>query len=528
MKSQEELWAEEFSELFPKARALDADALAVLRNYYAPVTMEIGRSFQPDETKLETAYKKSFAKAIRESNDAISEADFRQLLYTTMKSESAEEKTADVTQMKAVSPDVGYSSEEHTHDSGQGVDAGNRSRTIAIIGGICLIMIALVLFNVYMSKSRRSEIESDPKDKKAFLTEVFDKATAIESDREKLAFLQKAYSILPYYSIKSEIDNLESEQFHETKDVFYNEAGEIDYWMESEYDESGNCTKSAYFNSNGEQTTLTTYTYDNKNRLIERREHGEYPSVYQYEYDRNKRIEKYSEGNSDTFTVLSEKTYDSLGRVTRQIRYPTNEDNNRYEQECEYDGHSTTKNFFYYNGMLTDGYEVQRTSDSTLKAVTYENGGKKLGFTINEEDDAGNIILRTFYRDEDSEGIIVEKAEYDSEGKPLILEYREREYGSADYGTWIMEQNTYDDRGLLIRKNGYAKENEQYQLTYSEEYTYDEEERLLQKIRSSRSDRATDTYEYNDTGYHLTHETVYGDDKDTYRWESDYIYIPYQ
>ncbi len=535
MKRQEELWAEEFSELFPKAKALDADALAVLRNYYAPVTMEIGRSFQPDETKLETAYKKSFAKAIRESDDAVSEPDFRQLLYTTMKSGFAEEKTAAVTQMKAVSPDIGVhrintgnTPEDRTHDSGKVADANNRSRTFAIIGGICLIMIALVLLNVYKSKNRLSEIESDPKDKKAFLTEVFDKSAMIESDREKLAFLQKAYSILPYYRIKSAIDNLESAQFHEKKKVIYNEADEIDYWVESEFDESGNLTKETYFNANGEQTSLITYTYDDKNRLIEQRGHGEYPSVYQYEYNENKRIEKYSEGDSDTFTVSSETTYDSLGRVTKRISYPSYEGDSTYEQEYEYDGHSVIKDFYYCDGILTDGYEVQKSSDSTLKAVFYVNDGQ-LGFTINKEDDAGNIILRTFYRDDDSEGRIIGRAEFDSDGRPLTLEFRYRIAGTTDYGSWEMEQNTYDDRGLLIRKNGYIREEgEQYRLTYSEEYTYDEEERLLQKIRSSRSDRTTETYEYNDTGYHLTHKTVYGDNKETYRWESDYIYIPYQ
>lgn len=481
MKSQEELWAEEFSELFPKARALDADALAVLRNYYAPVTMEIGRSFQPDETKLEIAYKKSFAKAIRESNDAVSETDFRQQLYTTMKSESIEEKPAAVTQMEAVSPDIGVhrintgnTPEERTHDSRKVADANYRSRTFAIIGGICLIMIALVLLNVYKSKNRLSEIESDPKDKKAFLTEVFDKSAMIESDREKLAFLQKAYSILPYYRIKSAIDNLESAQFHEKKKVIYNEADEIDYWVESEFDESGNLTKETYFNANGEQTSLITYTYDDKNRLIEQRGHGENPPIYQYEYKQDKCIEKYFPGDPDTFTVLSETTYDSQGRETKQIFYPTYEGDSTYEREYEYDGHSVIKDFYYCDGILVDGYEGQRSSDSTLKVVIYENG-EQLGFTINEKDDAGNIILQTFYRDDNSEGLIVGKWEYDSDGRLLTSEIRYRIAGTADYGSWEMEQNTYDDRGLLIRKNGYIREEgEQYQLTYSEEYAYDE------------------------------------------------------
>ncbi len=535
MRSQEELWAEEFSELFPKAKELDAKALAVLRDYYGPAVIEIGRSFQPDEDELELAFKKAFAKTVRESDRSISESSFKQLLFSNMRAGFGAETTFYETQRTRSSANergdrTGSEKtiEKSAHDSDSRESGGNKSKSFAIICGICLLMGALVLLNYFKSNNAsKFEFESDPKNRREFLDEVYEKEWKIESKKERLALFRAAYSLLPNYRIKQSIDSLEAEQFHQKKQIYYDDNDDISYWNESEYDEYGHCTETVYFFDNGKVTDTTTYKYDDKHRLIEIYDQGEVPYVRKYEYDQNRRIETYAEGDLDNLIVCSEDIYDSQGRVIKSIVYPENEEGSTYESEYAYDNNSLVKEFNYYNGIFYEGTEYIKESEFRGTTVIYGDGGKKLGFTTYEKDDLGNNVLGTFYKDETSEGTTVYKAEYDSDGRPLITEYRLRTAGTVDFGSWEKDQNIYDDRGLLIRKEAYLKENGQYQLTYSEEYTYDEEERCVKKVYSNGSYRSTTEYEYNDTGYHLAYHSTYGDGEG-YRWEADYIFIPYK
>lgn len=237
------------------------------------------------------------------------------------------------------------------------------------------------------------------------------------------------------------------------KEIYYLDGVEDGY---KEYDETGmsreirpradGCYGEWLYDSAGKVIRTTSYLSD-----------GSVETVWGYSYDDfGNLISEYAERSGETepyFLYQYENEYDEAGRIIKQIVH-----NERgYVQ--------TVVNKYDDAGRLIEQNRFKE--------------GENTYSTVNEYDEAGHLIL---------------EKEYDGDMVVYVAEYTYDEYGNETQSRWIEILDTgeisysggcdieyeYDARGNILVKKEWPTHDAIYILT---EYTYDEQDNLLQSIR---------------------------------------------
>ena len=223
------------------------------------------------------------------------------------------------------------------------------------------------------------------------------------------------------------------------------------------YDKHARCTSMQLYND-GEEAELYEYAYDD-----------ETGNLFETEYDRY---------------VKTERTYDSLGRERKVVKYWIN-DNGEYEidVEFEYDENKMlTREVSYYEGVMH--LEVLYTYDKYGHTIseTERNPKGEESLNVRAECDSLGRVLRQYrvYRSEDEINGVTE-----TEYLGLEVEYyedgsRKEESRSSYDARGTVTISTYDPEGNeteMVRK-GYNPDNKYYEESWV--YTTDEQGRKIQ------------------------------------------------
>lgn len=198
-----------------------------------------------------------------------------------------------------------------------------------------------------------------------------------------------------------------------------------------------------------------TYTYDNDNRITERRIPGCAPSTYSY--DTVGRLSSFSDGKLSSLGVKQSYTYDALDRIC-EVSYKPNDDSSseQYMQlSSHYDDYSSLPSALAFEGV--DAVVTENDKATSVKGkLAYEQ--------IYEVYDAENtsapkVLSRAYYYDKRDriiqtvtqypEGIFCRTSvKYDYVGNPLATV---EHYNYADDSTLtIRTDRTFDDRSRQL------------------------------------------------------------------------------
>ena len=198
-----------------------------------------------------------------------------------------------------------------------------------------------------------------------------------------------------------------------------------------------------------------TYTYDNDNRITERRIPGCAPSTYSY--DTVGRLSSFSDGKLSSLSVKQIYTYDALDRIC-EVSYKPNDESSseQYMQHSShYDDYSSVPSALAFEGV--DAVVTENDKATSVKGkLAYEQ--------IFEVYDAENtsapkVLSRAYYYDKRDriiqtvtqypEGIFCRTSvKYDYVGNPLATV---EHYNYADDSTLtIRTDRTFDDRSRQL------------------------------------------------------------------------------
>lgn len=286
---------------------------------------------------------------------------------------------------------------------------------------------------------------------------------------------------------------------YRSKLVYYEADG---YKYVTFYDESGYVTKEIYYDNDGEIDYECTheYTFDDKDNMLSKKEYTDGKLIREYEYsyktsnpsetfqskrtdyydDSTKRVEIYNE-NRET---VSATEYDAEGNVTYSSTF-----------EYEYDDNGELlKRYEYENGKLTDINEYAYYPDDPGRTyfnkhiIYYEDAS----YRIIVYNTRGSIISDTHYFADSTK----HETLYDGDGNTLSETY-------YDVDGYISEERTYeytfDDKGNVVLEKEYKNGKLYSQTEYS--YKTDDPEDIY---RSQR------TYYYDDLSKEIVKYDEYG------------------
>ncbi|MBR4413472.1 MAG: hypothetical protein IKS60_07640 [Lachnospiraceae bacterium] len=212
---------------------------------------------------------------------------------------------------------------------------------------------------------------------------------------------------------------------------------------------------------------------------------------------------KYKYDSSGTYT---ESEYDSRGELEISREY---NENSVLIKETYYDNDEEVEKISEYND---EGLIIREESfDWWHYIVEYEYDGsgnllkeKETDFDDNDEvekyyesiyDSEGDVILRTVTTPDGSSVVDTRlEKETNEEGSKITV----KNYGLDDELKYLTEKE-YDENGNLLKEVTYVVRDDE--VLISNEYAYDEEDRVIDYIQESSLGRTETKYEYSEEGY---------------------------
>ncbi len=233
---------------------------------------------------------------------------------------------------------------------------------------------------------------------------------------------------------------------------------EFDYWLEWEYDGSGNQTKAMEYESDGNIAAWAEYGYDeagNRTKEIIYKSDGGIEGWGDYEYDKSgnqtKYVAYYSNGSS---AGRMEWEYDKAGNQTKCISYGSDGNIDQWE-EYEYNkSGNQTKCAYYDSGGNIDEweeYEYNKSGSPTI-CVHYDSNGDIIERKEYEYNKSGNLTKCVHY--DSVEGVTDrwhEEWEYDQSGNPTkYVKYN----SDGDIKQWV--EYEYDESYNRVKEISYV------------------------------------------------------------------------
>ena len=237
-----------------------------------------------------------------------------------------------------------------------------------------------------------------------------------------------------------------------------------------DYNEDGMITLLTRTKKDGTINGVTTYEYDNMNRLISSMDYlGEYEALWEeetYHYTNNKRTYKqviHTRDGDNINTQVDE--YDQSGKIIKTV---TNE-KYYFEEDGQYQ-----EIIFGYDEDDNNNSKVVKDKEKVLTQTTYEY------------DDKGNVI-KSESKNSNNNIIITTTHEYD-ENNDLI--YRRSEGGSEEYN-YSTSNLRYGEEGLLVELISRSEGEITNQLNL--EYIFDAYGNWTEKIEKTENQKKSIT-----------------------------------
>lgn len=328
------------------------------------------------------------------------------------------------------------------------------------------------------------------------------------------------------------------------------EEGEITFYFENYYNESGDVIKSENYDGDGELMDYFLYEYNENGDLLKESFYdfdAELLIYTLYHYDGNgflvKREDFYSDDTLRKYTLY---TNDKNGNVLKEEDYSfdgTLEDTDIYEYDENGNQIKRTRvnadgsTYFYQYEYDENGNLIKETYTDESENVTveeYDENGKLIKTTYT--DISGVVIVSEYNEDEkvvketqtrpdgywyssayeyDENGNIVKEAFTDDDGQHQIYEYDEN--GNNVRITHLWEDGRknivdYDERGLPIKDTSIDADGNIYCVA-EYEYILVDGEWLNSKstVTFAYGEMDTIVYEYNENGYFVKRTDTYTD-----------------
>lgn len=397
----------------------------------------------------------------------------------------------------------------------------------------------------------------------------------------ELGNLAKAYGYFKASTDPKAAEVLEKFAFVPTTVTYKESRNSADYTDTFTYDERGNLLEDksqGKTNWYTKKDSLSTYTYDEDNRLLSHTYHHPdygYKETYTYDEDGN-RLSYYYYDSDGTLTDRTVCTYDERGNLLTKEEYADVDDDYRRSTVCSYDEQDrlTTRTETYGDGeprvytyaYAADGsyqysYTYARELNNEMVPMTticyYDSEDRSLGYKVVTDDgtvceqeeirlnengdetyrrmlynlgegyDGESVTVYTYNEmgkmltrqaTEDGEITSATTYTYDEMGNPLTYDYFS---GST---SWGRKTYTYDEQGHLLTR----QEMGQWGWT---EYTlsYDEKGNCIKEEKNGHESDSTSEYTYDEWGNRIGC-TYYGTDNDggaqainvTAAWELQY------
>ncbi len=191
---------------------------------------------------------------------------------------------------------------------------------------------------------------------------------------------------------------------------------ELDYWIEWEYDGSGNQTKGVSYDKNGTVYIWDEYEYNKSGNVTKKTRYGSQGSVWgwiEYEYDKSGNMTKEVEYDSDgSVSWRGEYEYDKSGNQTKAMGYDPDGSVIAWgEYEYDKSGNMTKETGYDSDGSVSwlGEYEYDKSGNQT-KATEYDPDGSVIAWGEYEYDKSGNMTKGAEY---DSGGSVTAWVEYE-------------------------------------------------------------------------------------------------------------------
>ena len=230
---------------------------------------------------------------------------------------------------------------------------------------------------------------------------------------------------------------------------------------EMTYNSNGDLIRKTFYNSNGKEIELDTYTYDSNGNLLE---------VEQDKYTNGLLLEKDYYNNS--WERIKQDNYDSNGNLIENSLFTYNSSGNLLEVEQDKYTNDLLLEKDYYNGSWERIKQDNYDSNGNLienSLFTYDSKSNLLEV---EQDKYTNDLLleKDYYNGSwerikqdnyDSNGNLIENSLFTYDSKSNLLEVEQDKYTNSlllekDYynGSWErIKQDNYDSNGNLIENS---------------------------------------------------------------------------
>ncbi len=179
---------------------------------------------------------------------------------------------------------------------------------------------------------------------------------------------------------------------------------ELDYWIEWEYDGSGNQTKGVAYDNDGIVYCWSEYEYDKSGNITKGTEYDPDGSVrgwIECEYDKSGNLTKETGYDPDgSVGGWVEYEYDKSGNITKGTKY---DPDGELWEELEYDksGNVTKAVSYDSRGEISDlreyKYEYDKSGNMT-KVAAYDSGGSVWDWVEYEYDESYNLTKEIHYQ----------------------------------------------------------------------------------------------------------------------------------
>ena len=255
-------------------------------------------------------------------------------------------------------------------------------------------------------------------------------------------------------------------------------------------------------------------------------------SEYLYKYDKNGNPVKECEYYNGELNTTIERKYDPSGSFTE--KKTDFRDNAEYLREYDKNGVLRKETTYGYTGeveVVTEyneaGLPIRKESFSSTYTVEYEYDDEGILLKEIETDYDDNNMVDKIYEDIfDSEGEMIQRTITSSDGTTILASRTEtvedgnkktlNTYGSNDELRYVTEKE-YDAEGNLLKEITYSIENGDREFLSSSEYTYDNENRVIDHVYEF-VDRTEIKYEYSDEGYMCKESII------TEKWVSSQVF----